>query len=271
MPSISKTTSSPWKTAIVSGGGTGLGRSLAILLAQEGYKVGILARSEEPLQKVCSEISEQNGHAYFRVSDVNDPENLQKAINELVSELGGRLDLMVINAAMINYSKEDRAPNEKVRQLFETNIMGSVSTIHAVVPQMLKQGHGQIVGISSIGAFQSWPGGGLRYYYTSKKCMSLILGTYGRHLRSQGIHISIMHPGWIETAMFDANRILAKKRYVDTPDSAALKIVEAIRERRNRVFPFALFLKIQRQNLSKSAKAVIHKILGKKRNRRSRS
>ncbi|MCH2186873.1 SDR family NAD(P)-dependent oxidoreductase, partial [Myxococcota bacterium] len=111
MTTALKSTSKTWKTAIISGGGTGLGRSLAILLAKEGYKVGILARSEEPLREVSAEISKQSGFACFRVCDVNDSERLQTAIDELVIDLGGRLDLMIINAAMINFSKEARAPN----------------------------------------------------------------------------------------------------------------------------------------------------------------
>lgn len=258
----SKMTGKRQKTAIITGGGTGLGRALALRLAQEGYALGLIARSEEPLIGVCSEVAGMNGKATYRTCDVNRPEALQAAVDDLVHASGGRLDLLVINAAMIGYSKAERAPGEKVRQILETNIMGSVHTLHAALPHMLEQGSGHVVAISSLGAFQQWPGGGLRYYYTSKRSMSLIFGTYRRHLRSQGIHVSIMHPGWIETAMFSSDRRAEKKAYVDTPESAADKIYEAIRHRKNALFPFPLFLRIQRQNLTKAVRLVLSRFLG---------
>ena len=250
------------KTAVITGGGTGLGRALAHKLAREGYTLGLIARSEKPLIEVCSEVAAMNGKATYRVCDVNQPEALQAAMDELVHASEGHLDLLVINAAMIGYSKADRAPGEKVRQILETNIMGSVHTLHAALPHMLKQRSGHVVAISSLGAFQHWPGGGLRYYYTSKRSMSLIFGTYKRHLRNQGVHVSIMHPGWIETAMFSPDRRAEKKEYVDTPESAANKIYEAIRQKKNVLFPFPLFLRIQRQNLTKAVRLVLGRLLG---------
>ena len=245
------------KTAIITGGGTGLGRALALRLAREGYSLGLIARSEEPLIGVCAEVAEMDGSAAYRICDITRPEELKTAMEELVQAWGGRIDLLIINAAMIGYSKADRAPDEKVRRILETNIMGSVHTLHAALPHMLKKHSGHVVAISSLGAFQNWPGGGLRYYYTSKRSMSLIFGTYRRHLRSQGIEVSIMHPGWIETAMFSSDRRAEKGEYVDTPESAADKIYDAIRRQKSVLFPFPLFLRIQRQNLTKAIRLVL--------------
>lgn len=249
------------KTAIITGGGTGLGRALALKLACEGYSLGLIARSEDPLIETCRQIGARGQEAAYRTCDVTRPEQLQQTMDELIRECGGHLDLLVINAAMIGYSKSDSPPNEKVRRILETNIMGAVHTLHAALPQMLTRGSGQVVVISSLGAFQNWPGGGLRYYYTSKKSLSLIFGTYKRHLRSQGIHVSIMHPGWIETAMFNPDRRAEEKRYVDTPESAADKIYDAIQKKKSTLFPVALLLRIQRQNFTKACRLIVSRFL----------
>ena len=237
------------KTAIITGGGTGLGRALTTLLAKEGYSVAVIARSEEPLRDVCAEVVEQGGRAFYRSCDITDAEALRVSVHELVGELDGRLDLMIINAGMIGFSKQERLPSEKMRQVLQTNIMGSVASLHAVIPQMAQQGFGQIVGISSLGAFFRWPVGGLSYYYTSKRCMSLLLGTYRRHLRVHGISVSIMHPGWIETAMVPKAESGKMSEYLDTPESAARKIMNGVEAKKDLIFPWPLFIQIQRRHL----------------------
>ena len=130
----------------ITGISSGFGLETAKLLSQEGHTVyGTVRRVVEPLPHVH----------YFQV-DVRDSEAVKKAVNEIV-EKEGRIDVLVNNAGMGIGGPLEFATEEEIRLQMDTNFMGLVHCVDAVLPYMRRQGTGKIIALSSIGGLMGLP------------------------------------------------------------------------------------------------------------------
>jgi 3-oxoacyl-[acyl-carrier protein] reductase len=151
------------KVGIVTGGSRGIGRAIALALANEGCRVAVCARGEDALREVERDIAGRGGQALTLTADVTRADDCERAVAETVARFG-RLDILV-NCA----GTRDRADtDENWSEMFESNVMGAVRMTRASVPHMRSSGGGSIVHIASIYGRES---GGYATYNAVKSAM----------------------------------------------------------------------------------------------------
>src|SRR5262249_54570860 len=135
------------RVAIITGASSGIGRDLAKELVKDGYRVGVIARRREELEKLVAEIRQAGGTAEFESADVADRTSLISAIHRLAERLGP-VDLLVANAGLGTATRLNPPNTEEIEQVIRVNLLGVVYAIEAVLPEMLKRRSGHIAATS---------------------------------------------------------------------------------------------------------------------------
>ena len=182
----------------ITGGTSGIGLELAKLYVASGNRVGICGRD---ISKTPPELLEKYNHLLKAYEcSVTDRKILMDAVADF-SE--GSLDVMIANAG-ISVGKKTKRPDFNVsRHIFETNALGVLHTFEAALSIMLAQGKGHLVGISSVAALVGLPGASA--YSASKACVLRLCESYTLDLKDQGIAVSCICPGFIETPLTRKN------------------------------------------------------------------
>ena len=184
------------KTAIVTGGGTGIGKSIAIEYARAGADVGIASRKLEHLEPVAKEIAALGRRSFAMAVDVRQEDQVKALVERAVAEWG-RLDVMVNNAGASFLSKpEDISPNGW-NAVVQINLNGVFFGCKWAAKQMMAQGGGVIINISSIAGVH---GSAMMSHYGAAKAAVI---NYTRSLAMawgrQGIRVVCVAPGPVET------------------------------------------------------------------------
>ncbi len=233
-----KSTPLSGKVALVTGASSGIGEALARELAREGCRVGLLARRGQVLEEVAQEIRAQGGEGLALPADVLEKDQVQGAVDTLITSWGS-VDIAVANAGLGRLHRIVNMTTEKVHQIMDLNFYGSWHVFEAVLPGMLNQGSGHLVGISSVASFRGMPKGGP--YSASKAALTMLLESARAELRPKGIFCSVIHPGFVHTPMADQNNF--KMPLAISADKAAVMIVRSIkRQRAETVIPWQLAL-----------------------------
>jgi NADP-dependent 3-hydroxy acid dehydrogenase YdfG len=189
------------RTAVITGGGSGIGAAVARALADAGCQVAITGRRQEALDTVTGNY---NGDVPIiaRTSDVADRDTVNAFFGWATEELG-HIDILV-NSAGINTPVRSVAKLDPANwdQLIAVNLTGAYNCIHAVLPGMREQADGVIVNISSVAGIRAVPIGGVAYN-ASKFGMSALGITVAEEHRDQGIRVTNIYPGEVETPILD--------------------------------------------------------------------
>jgi 3-oxoacyl-[acyl-carrier protein] reductase len=214
------------KVALVTAASKGLGKAVALRLAQEGADVVICARGEAHLARAAAEIEAQTGRqALSFPADVSDPSAVD-ALVEATIERFGRVDVLVTNAGgpppgqFLDLTPEDWEAAARL------TLMSAVRLCYAVVPAMKEQGAGAILAMTSITVKQPLPNLGL-----SNSLRLAVVGlvrTLADELAPFGIRVNAICPGWTHTARVDQLLRDRAERNSTTPEEEAAKIVAAI-------------------------------------------
>jgi NAD(P)-dependent dehydrogenase (short-subunit alcohol dehydrogenase family) len=137
------------KVTIVTGGGSGIGRAIALALAAGGARVAVLGRRQEPLEGVVKEISQAGGQAIAVAADVTRDDEGRKAAQE-TEKAFGRIDVLVNNAGALSVSTVDSISEEEWDRVLATNLKGPFLMSRAVLPAMRRVGGGSIINIGSV-------------------------------------------------------------------------------------------------------------------------
>ena len=214
------------KKAIIIGATSGIGKSLAELLLQEGYEVGVTGRREELFQSIKTQ---ETSRLSFEKMDVQDLSILKPICNELVRQMGG-LDLLIISAGI---GEENKDLNFDVESsVIKTNIQGFTCIADWAVRYFKEQGYGHLVNISSIAGIR---GNGIAPSYNATKAYQI---NYLEGLRinvkgyGSSITISDVRPGFVDTAMAKGEGLF----WVASVQKAADQIFEAIKQKRKVVY-----------------------------------
>lgn len=186
------------KVALVTGGGSGIGEAAAKLMAGEGAQVGVLGRTESELIKVCREIESKGGKAIPLVADVSRPEEMKKAVADLISEWE-RLDIVFANAGIngVWAALEELEP-EEWDQTLEINLKGTFLTVKYALPYLKKQG-GSVIVTSSVNGTRMFSNTGATAYACSKAAQVAFTKMIAVELGEYKIRVNVICPGWIET------------------------------------------------------------------------
>jgi NAD(P)-dependent dehydrogenase (short-subunit alcohol dehydrogenase family) len=200
------------KVAVVTGAASGIGRATARALAAEGAMVGIADVDEAGGGRVAAGIREAGGDAFFRRADVRSLADLEAVVAE-AADRGGRLDVLVNNAAVSVAGSAGEMSEEDWAEVVDVNLTGVWRGMRAAIPRMLAQGGGSIVNLSSVQArvgLLGWAG-----YAASKGGIDALTRQAAVEYAPMGIRVNAIVPGTIATEMNE--RIMA-----DSPDPDAV-------------------------------------------------
>ncbi len=183
------------KTALITGGGSGIGAAIATELAQQGARVVIAGRNLEKLETVCEQYPEQ---IFAIAADVGNRDEATGLIKQATEKLG-QIDIL-INSAGTNVPNRmmhnlDPADWDKMMQV---NVTGAFNCIREVLPQMRERHDGLIINISSISGLRAAALGGVGYN-ASKFAISGLGMSVGDEVREEGIRVTNIYPGEVDT------------------------------------------------------------------------
>jgi NADP-dependent 3-hydroxy acid dehydrogenase YdfG len=184
------------KSALITGGGTGIGAAAAIALAAEGVKVAISGRRLDRLDTVVTQIAAAGGTAIAIQSDASMESDAFATVATTIAAFG-RIDILVNSAGVNEAGGIESLDLEKWRKVIDINLMGTIYTCAAVFPHMKTQGGGDIINISSTSGRRS--AAPFASYSTSKFGVTGFTESLRQEGGSVGIRVSIVEPGATET------------------------------------------------------------------------
>ena len=185
------------KVALVTGASRGIGRAIALRLAQAGAQVVVCSRKLESVQSVAAEIESAGGKALAVQAHVGRTDDVTALVARVV-EAFGRVDVVVNNAATNpHFGPLLTADDGQWMKIFDTNVMGAVRVCRAVAPHMEKQGGGKIINLTSIAGLRPSPGMGV--YGVSKAAIIMLTQTLAMELGRANIQVNAIAPGVIKT------------------------------------------------------------------------
>ena len=144
------------KSAIVTGGGNGIGRAIAGLFAEEGARVLVAEIEEDAGRAVADEINAAGGEAVFQRTDISDEASASAAVGAAVDAFG-TVDILVNNAAAFVFGKVEDVTRDDWDRVFGVNVRGPANCVRAVLPVMRGNGGGAIVNLASVSSFIAQP------------------------------------------------------------------------------------------------------------------
>lgn len=190
------------QVAIMTGGGSGIGRSAALMLAAEGAQVVVAGRRKAPLEEVVSEITRAGGLGVARACDVEKAAEA-RALAEWTIAQYGRVDILVNNAGHSSRARNIRwVGQEEWDSVLAVNLTGVYALTQAVLPSMIERGGGTIITISSLAALRPGLIGGAPYG-AAKAAVLNLMGHVHNVLRDKGIRATTIMPAEVDTPILD--------------------------------------------------------------------
>ncbi|HOX39869.1 MAG TPA: SDR family oxidoreductase [Candidatus Brocadiia bacterium] len=181
-------------SAIVTGASSGIGREMALQLADQGAWLTLTARNTQALEQVAAECRKRGARAIVVTADVSDEAQCKKIIEAAVAEYG-RIDTLINNAGFGQGGYFESLPNlETFRQVMDVNFMGTVYCAHHALPH-LKKACGRIVSISSIMGLVGVPM--YSSYSASKFAMTGFAEVIRMELMGSGVSVTSIHPNFV--------------------------------------------------------------------------
>jgi short-subunit dehydrogenase len=229
----------PHRRGIIIGASEGLGAALARRLAREGYSLALLARRQDKLAALCTEINEAFSEPRTRAypHDVTEYDAIPGLLRRIVADLGG-LDLVVFVAG-VNYPPGgiDKYNFENDRRMIETNLIGAIAWLNPVAAMFQSARAGQIVGIASVAGDRGRvrnPG-----YNTSKAGLATYLEALRNRLTRDGVNVLTVKPGFVKTEMLKAAQ--GPTLFAISPEKAADDIWRAMKARKQVIYTASIW------------------------------
>ena len=187
------------KIALVTGGSRGIGRAIALKLAEAGCDVAVLyAGRKDAAEETVKQLQGLGVRAICVQCDVSDENQAAAAFKQVSDELG-LPDILVNNAGIVRDCLVMRMSAENFRAVLDTNLTGAFNMIHACLPGFLRRRSGRIINISSVSGMMG--NAGQANYASSKAGLIGLTKTIAREVASRGITVNAVAPGFIETDM----------------------------------------------------------------------
>ena len=189
------------KIVLVTGANRGIGREVARQLAARGFRVLLGSRQRAAGEKAAADLA-ASGTVETLAIDIADPASIQHAAAELATR-AGRLDVLVNNAGILEdgTSTALNVDPEVVRHAFEVNALGALRVTQAMLPLLLKAEGGRVINVSSgagaLADMTSWAPA----YSISKTALNAVTRQFAAALRTRGVAVNSVCPGWVRTEM----------------------------------------------------------------------
>jgi NAD(P)-dependent dehydrogenase (short-subunit alcohol dehydrogenase family) len=230
------------KVAVVTGAGSGIGRSSALLLARLGAKVHVADVNGESAEAVAREIEAAGGRAKAHTVDVTDPEACERLAASVHDE-DGRVDVLHSNAGIGHAAEIEKTTVDDWQRVIGVNLLGMAYVVQAFVPRLLAQGgRSSIVNTASMAGLVAAPG--MAPYSASKFGVVGMSESLNAELAEHGIHVCAVCPGIIDTpitrsAIMRGEFADRREKAIDfyrkrgaSPDQVAEAVVNAVRKRK---------------------------------------
>jgi len=221
---IKERTSINGKKVLVTGGTTGIGRAIVLLLAEEGATVLTLGRNQDVLDETLTQTEGLPGAVRGLTADVSEREEIQRIFEYLDNKLGG-IDVLVANAGIAS-EPLDKASEEDWRYVVETNLVAYMSCAKAAIDRMKDSGGGQLIFISSISAETKSPGTSV--YATTKAGIDAFAETLRKEVADKNIRVSSIQPGSVKSDMQEASPKEQEEAVAKEEMLAAEEVAEAV-------------------------------------------
>ncbi len=209
------------KIAIVTGGGTGIGKAIALEFAKAGANVVVASRKQENLDKVAAEIKDLGRESLAIATDIRAPEQVDNMVKQTLDKFG-RIDILVNNAgAGFPVAVEELSPNGW-NVIIAINLTGTFLCASAVGKEMIKQKGGKIVNIASIAGINGSPK--MAHYGAAKAGVINLTKTLAVEWAPHNINVNCIAPGMIETEGVRAQQILTAERAGDGTQAPPLQL-----------------------------------------------
>jgi uncharacterized protein len=221
------------KVAIVTGASSGIGRVAARAFAERGAIVVAVARREDLLRDLAEECRRFSPRSTYLRGDLGERSFAERVVDETAASFG-RLDVLVNNAAISKHKQIYHMTAEEAEGVLRINFLSCVWTTFAAIPHMLRSGGGVIVNVSSFAAKVVPPRETV--YAASKAAMNAFSEGLWNDLAGSGIHVALVHPGPIDTEIWDKEDEPAAydgRKY--PPEIVADAIFEVIEQRRREI------------------------------------
>ena len=186
------------KNALITGGGRGLGKAVAVALANEGVNVGITGRNEESLKTTVAELEKLGVKAAYSVFDVEEMAQVEQGVASIASQLGG-IDILINNAGVGDFGSFEEMPVETWEKVMKVNLFGVYYVAKAALPYLKQNKEGDIVNVASTAGLKGAPN--MSAYCASKAAVISLSQSLMAELRKFNIRVITLTPGTIATDM----------------------------------------------------------------------
>jgi NAD(P)-dependent dehydrogenase (short-subunit alcohol dehydrogenase family) len=209
------------KKVLITGGGRGIGRAIAISFAKQGFDISIVAKTKSEIDSVADEIRSLGVNAIAKVCDVTSSVKVEKVFGEIEREMG-RIDIFVANAGMLLKNELILTDDNLWNQIIDVNLNSVFYTTRSVIKGMIKRKSGRVIVISSVsgklgGAFRS-------AYHAAKHGAIGFVKSIALEVAEHDITVNAICPGFVETKMMKDNQEL----FTDA-ESGSIDIVQKLK------------------------------------------
>ncbi|MGO4899101.1 3-ketoacyl-ACP reductase [Bacillus sp. GM2] len=184
------------KTALITGGGRGIGRATAIALAKEGVHIGLIGRTAANLEKAAEELKAFGVKVSVAAADVKDLTAVERAVQSVKGELG-QIDILINNAGIGGFAGFLEQSPEEWENIVQVNLMGVYNVTRAVLPEMIERKAGDIINISSTAGQRG--AAGTSAYSASKFAVLGLTESLMQEVRKYNIRVSALTPSTVAT------------------------------------------------------------------------
>lgn len=188
------------RIALITGGGRGIGRAIALAFAQEGAQVAVAARSLDQVEQVAREIADKfSTKALPVVCDVSDVASVERLFKDVNESFGRGPDILVNNAGIAESAPITKTGDELWHRHLAINLSGTFYCMRAALPQMIERGWGRIINIASIAGKTGAPY--IAAYSASKHGVLGLTRSAALEVAAKGITANAICPGYVDTEM----------------------------------------------------------------------
>jgi 3-oxoacyl-[acyl-carrier protein] reductase len=205
------------KVALVTGAGRGIGRAVALALAQAGCRVILSARTEQQLAEAANAIRASGGDALIVPADLTKDEDIQRLTDSILKAWGG-IDILVNNAGWGKRAPIIRGKIEDWDQTFRLNLRAPMILAKLFVPAMIEKGKGAVINIGSVSGKTGEADGAA--YAASKFGLIGFTQSLYEEVREHGVKVSVILPGFVDTPMIPPVKHLDRSKMIRPEDVA---------------------------------------------------
>ena len=204
------------KIALVTGAGRGIGKAVALSLAQSGCRVILAARTRAQLEEVHREIRDRGGEALVVVADLTRDEDIQQLVES--SRSCGAVDILINNAGWGKRAPVVKGNIDDWDRTFRVNLRAPMILAKQLLPKMIAKGEGAVINIGSVSGKTGEANGAA--YSASKFGLIGFTQSLYEEVREHGIKVAVILPGYVDTPLIPPNRQLDRSKMIQADDIA---------------------------------------------------